>query len=107
MTASASPRATWPSTTLDPGRPLMQLVVFALDVFFFLVLGHIILSWIPPGGDFLESVRRFFAITTEWLLLPLRRVIPPLRLGGAALDLSPLIVLIGVQVLANVLRGIA
>ncbi len=85
----------------------MLLVVFVLDVFFFLVLGHIILSWIPQGGEFLESVRRFFSITTEWLLLPLRRAIPPLRLGGAALDLSPLIVLIGVQILAGVLRGLA
>jgi YggT family protein len=30
---------------------------------------------------------------------PLRRVIPPVRLGAAALDLSPLIILLGISIL--------
>ncbi|MSV47641.1 MAG: YggT family protein, partial [Actinobacteria bacterium] len=34
---------------------------------------------------------------------PLRRVIPPVRLGAAALDLSPLIVLLGITVLRSLL----
>ena len=83
----------------------MALIALVLQVFFFLVLGHIIMSWLPPGGELLESVRRFFSISTEWLLAPLRRTIPPLRLGAAALDLSPLIVLIGLQILIGILAS--
>lgn len=83
----------------------MALLYLALQVLFFLILAQIIISWLPPGGDFLESARRFLRSSTEWLLGPLRRVVPPLRLGGAALDLSPLIVLIGIQVLMGVIAG--
>ena len=52
-------------------------------------------------------MRRFLILSTEWLLGPLRRVIPPLRLGGAALDLSPLIVIIGIQILSGLLVSLA
>jgi len=81
----------------------MELVCWALQIFIFMVLGQIVLSWFPPGGEILESVRRFLRAGTEWLLRPLRQAIPPVRLGAAALDLSPLIVLIGVQILRGVI----
>mgnify|MGYP001827877583 CR=1 FL=1 len=86
---------------------MLALLVLALNIIFFLVLGQIVISWIPPGGEFLESVRRLLTVSTEWLLGPLRRTIPPLRLGAVALDLSPLIVLIGIQILISVLAGLA
>lgn len=86
---------------------MIALIILALNILFFLVLGQIVVSWIPPGGEFLESVRRLLAVSTEWLLWPLRRTIPPLRLGAVALDLSPLIVLIGIQILISVLVRLA
>lgn len=39
----------------------------------------------------------------EPLLRPIRAVIPPVRIGGAALDLSPLILIIGLQIIARLL----
>jgi YggT family protein len=86
---------------------MIALIILALNILFFLVLAQIVVSWIPPGGEFLESVRRLLAVSTEWLLGPLRRTIPPLRLGAVALDLSPLIVLIGIQILISVLVRLA
>ncbi|MCB0951281.1 MAG: YggT family protein [Microthrixaceae bacterium] len=85
----------------------MGLVLFALNILFFLVIARIIISWLPPGGDFVESARRFLMTTTEWLLGPVRRVVPPLRLGGAALDLSPLIVIVGIQLLSGFLFSLS
>ena len=38
---------------------------------------------------------------TEPVLGPLRRAIPPMRMGAAAIDLSPLIIIIGVQVICR------
>jgi YggT family protein len=81
----------------------MTIVCLVLGLFQIVVLGAIILSWFPPGGEVLESVRRVTLQSTEWLLGPLRRTIPPLRLGAMALDLSPLIVLIGISVLRGVI----
>jgi YggT family protein len=34
---------------------------------------------------------------------PLRRLIPPVRLGAAAMDLSPLVLLIGISVLRGII----
>ncbi len=85
----------------------MAVVLLALNILFFLIIAEIIVSWIPRGGDFLESIRGFLRLSTEWLLGPVRRVVPTLRIGGAGLDLSPLIVLIGIQILSGVLVGIS
>jgi len=45
----------------------------------------------------------FLDTITEPVLGPLRRAIPPLGIGGMALDLSPLILIIGVNILLGVL----
>jgi YggT family protein len=38
------------------------------------------------------------------VILPIRRVIPPIRLGGGALDLSPIVLLVGVRILIGIVR---
>jgi YggT family protein len=38
------------------------------------------------------------------VILPLRRVIPPIRIGGGALDLTPIILLLGIQILIGIIR---
>jgi YggT family protein len=74
---------------------LLQLYLLAL-------FGRILLSWFPitPGGA-MASIVSFLYSITEPVLGPLRRAIPPVRFGAAAIDLSPLIVLIGLQLLMS------
>lgn len=72
----------------------MVLVCIALQLFVILIFLRIVLSWFPPTGGLLDQISRLIFSATEWLMGPLRRVIPPVRLGAAALDLSPMIVLI-------------
>jgi YggT family protein len=69
------------------------------------IFARIVLSWFPPnpGGGGLNTVRVFLDGITEPVLGPLRRAIPPLGIGGMALDLSPLILIIGMQVLLGVI----
>jgi YggT family protein len=78
------------------------LLCYALTLFKFAVLGRIILSWVPmrPGSG-LAPVGEFLYRVTEPVLGPLRRAIPPLRMGAMALDLSPIIVFIGIQLIGN------
>jgi YggT family protein len=68
-----------------------------------LIFARVILSWFPPTGGVLDQIQNLVLTATEWLMGPLRRVIPPVRLGAAALDLSPLIVLLGITVLRSIL----
>jgi YggT family protein len=81
----------------------VSLICLALTLFLVLVFVRIVLSWFPPGGALLDSAQRFSFAATEWALGPLRRVIPPVRLGGAALDLSPTIVIIGIIVIQGII----
>jgi YggT family protein len=81
----------------------VALICLLLDVFVVVIFIRIILSWFPPGSGFIATAQRFVFDATEWIMGPLRRVIPPVRLGAAALDLSPLIVLLGISVLRGII----
>jgi YggT family protein len=83
----------------------VNLLCTLAELYLLAVFARIILSWFPPssGGGALNSVRYFLDTITEPVLGPLRRAIPPLGIGGMALDLSPLILIIGVNILLGVL----
>lgn len=63
-----------------------------------LVIAYALLSWVSTGSD----VRYFLAQLVEPLLQPIRRILP--LVGGV--DLSPLALLLALQVLEIVLRGL-
>ena len=84
------------------GTAFGLLLYYALTILMVLVIVRIVLSWFPPGGQLMHSVQGFVFTATEWLMGPLRRVLPPLQLGGAALALSPL----GILLVIGVLRGL-
>lgn len=64
---------------------LIQLFTLALVV-------RVIFSWIPDPPSPLDKVGEIATFLTEWACGPLRRMIPPLPLGGIALDVSILVV---------------
>jgi YggT family protein len=82
------------------------MISFLLGLYFWVLLAHVIFSWIPrppePLMPFVLGVRAL----VEPVAAPLRRVIPPLRLGGIALDLSILILFFGIRILQAVFASI-
>ncbi len=78
----------------------MGIFCWVLQVYIFVLIARILLSWFPiSGGSALAGVYDFLRRLTDPILDPLRRLIPPIRLGTVALDLSPLIVFFGIQIL--------
>ena len=71
-----------------------------LDAYLIVMFARIILSWFPvePGSG-IATVYGFLYSITEPVLGPIRRVIPPLGMGGMGLDLSPLVVFFGISIL--------
>jgi YggT family protein len=83
------------------------LIYYILQAYIIIIFARVILSWFPitPGTP-VASVARVLYSVTEPVLGPIRRVLPPLRMGGMGLDLSPIIVLIGLQIVAGAIaRG--
>lgn len=76
---------------------VVDAITLIINVWFFAVLIRAILSWISPGGH--NPIAEILDRITDPLLRPVRRMIP--LIGG--IDLSPLVVLIGLQVLKMLL----
>jgi len=78
-------------------------VSFALELYTYVLLLYVIFSWVPNPPDALRPFVVGVARLVEPLAAPLRRSIPPLRLGMVALDLSIIVLFIGIRLL----RGVA
>ena len=82
---------------------LRELVCLLLSVYYFVLIARIILSWITRLPEPLEPLARGVRALTDPVLAPLRRAIPALRAGPAAIDFSPLIVFFGIILLQSVI----
>jgi YggT family protein len=80
---------------------LIQLL--SLGMLAWIVLSYIVVFGRVPLGHPVRKIYDGLSRIIEPLLKPIRAVVPPVRMGGASLDLSPLILIIGLQVLAGLL----
>ncbi|RKZ37744.1 MAG: YggT family protein [Gammaproteobacteria bacterium] len=71
-----------------------ELLSLAKNVFLFSILIQVVLSWVNPGIH--NPVTNLLYSLNEPLLAPARRLVPPI----SGMDLSPIVVLIGLQLLA-------
>lgn len=79
---------------------LNQILCLGLQLYWLAVIAWVILSWIQVSSMHpLARVTVFLDRIIYPVVLPLRRVLPPLRLGGMMLDLSPIVLIIGISIL--------
>lgn len=72
----------------SPGRLPLLIVSWALQFLYVALLVRVFTSWLPIS-PYSKWVRWSY-VSTEWLLAPIRRILPPF----GALDLSPLAALL-------------
>ncbi len=82
-----------------------SILVTILRIFLFALLGRLILDYARmfapnwrPSGVLLFLVEAIYSITEKPTNF-VRRFIPPLRIGGASLDLSFIVLFFGIQLL--------
>ena len=80
---------------------LVSLVLLTINLFFWLIIIRIILSWVA-GTTYNPAIAIVYALT-EPLLRPFRRIVPDL--GG--FDISPIFVLIALGALMRLVMGLA
>lgn len=81
-----------------------DIVCTLLGIYLIIVFVRVVLSWFPidPDGP-IATVAGFFHLLTDPIMEPLRKALPPVRMGSVGLDLSPIVVIIGLQVLRGAL----
>ena len=73
-------------------------------VYLVLIFIRIILSWIPriPYNRVLNGFLKFVTDVTDPYLNLFRRILPPVRLGPGALDLSPIIATFALIIVSSI-----
>lgn len=79
-----------------------------IQLYSVLILIRIVMSYFTriPYNRVLEAVTGFVRDVTDPYLNVFRRVIPPVRLGPAALDLSPIVALFVLRIVGSIMVGI-
>ena len=82
----------------------MAIICLLINLYTIVIFGAILLSWFPmePGTPTARLYTVLWRLTDPGMG-PIRRTIPPVRLGTMALDMSPFIVLIGLSILRAVI----
>ena len=80
----------------------LAIISAILRWYVIIVVVRILCTWIPhnPWSNFGKFVAVLGRVTDP-ILMPLRRIIPPLRAGGMAIDLSPMLLIVVLTVIAN------
>jgi YggT family protein len=81
----------------------VYLIVDILELFLFVLFVDSILSWVIAMGRLsydspVRKVEKVLSSICEPVLRPVRRLIPPVRVGGVGLDLSVMIVFLVILV---------
>ena len=86
----------------------MGIVCGILTLAYYALIVWIILSYVVAFGrlNYDHPVRKVYealASAINPVLAPIRRVLPPVRIGGMSLDLSPIVLFFGILILRSIL----
>ncbi len=91
-----------------PMNPFLWLIHTVINIYFWIILAMVIMSWLIAFGivnrsnPYVRQIGYALDRLTDPLLRPIRRVLPDL--GG--LDVSPIILLIGMQFLGMLVDNV-
>ncbi|MGB3635142.1 MAG: YggT family protein [Rubrobacteraceae bacterium] len=87
---------------------LIGIVTYTYYVLLAFIIGSILFNWFPgyPSSSFMQAIYNAVRAVADPILGPIRSSIPPLRIGGFGLDLSPIIALLGLWIARRLLTTI-
>lgn len=87
---------------------LTGIVTYGYYIMLGFIIASILFSWFPgyPSSSFMQAIYDAVRAVVDPILMPIRSNIPPLRIGGFGLDLSPIIALLGLWIARRLLTVI-
>jgi|Tabmets5t2r1_1033131.scaffolds.fasta_scaffold124158_2 YggT family protein len=81
---------------------LLEVFCVALTVYYIILIVRIVLSWVPSVPEPIRPLARGVRAVTDPLLIPLRGLLPSIRMGAMALDVSPILLFLAIVILRGV-----
>lgn len=87
---------------------IVNLLILALDVYLWIIIATIVASWLVLFGvlnarnTYIRKALALMERVTEPLILQIRKVVP--LIGG--IDLSPIVIIVGISLLQRFLYGL-
>ena len=81
---------------------LIQVLSILFSMLEFLVIAAALVTWVSP--DPRNPVVQFLFRSTEWILRPCRKILPPRRTGG--IDFSPVLAILLIVLVRAVVFGV-
>ncbi len=87
---------------------IAELLSLALTIYLWIIIIHVALSWLVAFGVLntsnpqAQKLVELLAKATDPVMKPVQKYIPPI----AGIDISPIIVIIGIQILDRLVWGI-
>jgi len=80
------------------------LIASLLDLYGYLIIAYVIMSWfaMTSRSGLVADIYRVLTSVCEPYVGLFRRLLPPIAVGSAGLDLSPLIALVVLQIVASI-----
>jgi YggT family protein len=83
---------------------LITLILILVQLYLFILLGYVILSFVIAYARLsydspVYKIQRVFSALCDPVLNPIRRIIPPARIGNVGLDLSVLILFLVIELI--------
>ena len=86
------------------GGGVKGLISTLLLVYELILIVRLLSTWLPPPSSGpMRTAYNLLVDVTEPVLRPVRKLIPPVRMGMTALDLSPILVFIVIGVVRQAL----
>jgi YggT family protein len=86
------------------------LLGLVLLIFELILVARVVLDWVgvlaPAGGSGLVRARGWTHAVTEPVIAPVRRFVPPVRLGPVSIDLALTLVFVAVLLLRSVVLAL-
>jgi YggT family protein len=83
---------------------IITIIIILLQLYLFVLLGYVILSFVTAYARLefdspVYKVQRVFTALCDPVLNPIRRIIPPARIGNVGLDVSVLVLFLVLQLI--------
>ena len=70
---------------------MIEILCYLLGLYALVLIVRVVLSWLPISPHRMAATPAgFIYLLTDPVLVPLRRVMPALRIGSVGLDLAPM-----------------